>query len=556
MRELPILDGERAAGLGRLARRTEDQSVVLIGFQKQGNLGIGYLAAALNHQGYHVEIVDVEQDPSTILDIVTRTQPILVGFSLIFQFYAPQFANLARYLRENDVHCHFTIGGHFPSLSYENALELIPDMDSVVRFEGEVTLVELADCLSKNSEWRKIDGLAYRELGQVVTNPLRPLLQDLDVLPYPVREFKPMAVLGQNIMPILASRGCARTCSFCSIHTFYRSVPGKVVRIRKPINVVQEMKFLHEQRDISIFLFQDDDFPIFGPAWRRWALELVDELYRQGLVGHVIWKINCRADAVERELFIQMRDAGLYLVYMGLESGTEDGLEVLNKEITVEENLQAVDTLKELGLMFQYGFMLFDPSSTFESVRNNIRFLRRIVGDGSAAATFCRMLPYDGTPIKDELKRSGRLKGDVCDPNYDFLDPILEQYFYELHDLLNMTGWIHGVRSLSPQLDWAWHEITILQRLFPPLKGTIAYIEVLRSITKSSNDLLFEAVEGLADTFQERGGTAPIAIALESRCQGLLSDLLRERNDFIARHQQMLLQVLGKHLDQECIATG
>jgi radical SAM superfamily enzyme YgiQ (UPF0313 family) len=555
MRELTVWNGKQV-GLDRLVRRNADQSVVLIGFQKQGNLGIGYLAAALNQHAYRVEIVDFEQEPSIILDVITRTQPILVGLSLIFQFYAPQFASLARYLRENDVNCHFTIGGHFPSLSYEQTLEIIPDVDSVVRFEGEITLLELADCLSTGSEWHEIDGLAYRKLGQIVTNPLRPLIHDLDALPHPVRDFKPMAVLGRNIMPILASRGCARTCSFCSIHTFYRSVPGKVVRIRKPVNVVQEMKLLYEQRDISVFLFQDDDFPVFGPAWRRWALELVDELYRQNLAGHVIWKINCRADAVERELFMRMRDAGLYLVYMGLESGTEDGLDVLHKEITVEENLQAVDTLKELGLMFQYGFMLFDPSSTFESVRDNIKFLRRVVGDGSAAATFCRMLPYDGTPIKDELKRSGRLKGDVCDPNYDFLDPSLERYFYELHDLLNIAGWIHGVRSLSPQLDWAWHEITVLQRLFPPLEGGKTYIEVLRSITKSGNDLLFEAVESLADSFQDRGGTARTAAALELQCQRLLGDLQRERNDFIGRHQQVLLEVLGKHLDQECVTTG
>jgi radical SAM superfamily enzyme YgiQ (UPF0313 family) len=551
-----MLDGKHVAGSGRLGRKATDQSVVLIGFQKQGNLGIGYLAAALNQHGYHAEIVDFEQDPSTILHVITHARPILVGFSLIFQFYAPRFASLARYLRENDVYCHFTIGGHFPSLSYEQTLEIIPDMDSVLRFEGEVTLVELADHLSAGSEWRGIDGLAYKDGGQVVTNPLRPLIPDLDVLPYPVRAFKPMAVLGRNIMPILASRGCARTCSFCSIHTFYRSAPGKVVRIRKPVNVVREMKLLHEQRDISVFLFQDDDFPLFGPAWRRWALEFLDELYRQALVGQVVWKINCRADAVEHELFRQMRDAGLYLVYMGLESGTEDGLDVLNKGTTVQENLQAVDTLKELGLMFQYGFMLFDPASTFESVRANVGFLRRIVGDGSAAATFCRMLPYDGTPIKDELKRSGRLKGDVCDPDYDFLDPILEQYFYELHNLLNISGWIHGVRSLSPQLDWAWHEMTVLQRLFPPLEGGKAYREVLRSITKSANTILFEAVEGLADAFQGRGGITPTARALESQCQRLLGDLRRERNDFIGRHQHVLLQILGKHLAQECVATG
>jgi anaerobic magnesium-protoporphyrin IX monomethyl ester cyclase len=83
--------------------------------------------------------------------------------------------------------------------------------------------------------------------------------------------------------------------------------------------------------------------------------------------------------------------------------------------------LQAVALLKELGIAFSYGFMLFDPSSTFESVRQNVGFLRQIVGDGSAAALFCRMLPYGGTPIRDQLQLEGRLRGNVTHPDYDFL---------------------------------------------------------------------------------------------------------------------------------------
>ena len=201
------------------------------------------------------------------------------------------------------------------------------------------------------------------------------------------------------------------------------------MRTRKPAEVVREMRMLHEERGITIFLFQDDDFPLFGPVWRRWANEFVDELHRNRLPGKVIWKMNCRADAVERELFLRMRDAGLYLVYMGLESGSEQGLETLHKQITVEQNVRAVEVLKSIGLMWEYGFMLLDPSSTFESVRENLAFLRTIVGDGCLPVTFCRMLPYDGTPIKDELVRTGRLRGDVCNPDYDFLDPRLAEFY-------------------------------------------------------------------------------------------------------------------------------
>ena len=289
MRSLTLLD-ERGAmpSLQALSEQDATRPVVLIGFQKQGNLGIGYLAATLMRRGHRVKVLDFEDAAEQILATIEAEAPVVVGFSLIFQFYLPRFRALMQYLRNHGVRCHFTIGGHFPSLSHERTLELIPEVDSVVRFEGEVTLLELVESLIHDQDWRRIDGLAYRRDGRFVSNPLRHLLDDLDVLPFPYRQYEPTAILGQRTMPILASRGCSRTCSFCSIHMFYRAAPGRVVRIRKVTEVVREMKDLYQNRGITLFLFQDDDFPLFGPSWRRWALGLVDELYRQDLVGKVI----------------------------------------------------------------------------------------------------------------------------------------------------------------------------------------------------------------------------------------------------------------------------
>jgi radical SAM superfamily enzyme YgiQ (UPF0313 family) len=131
------------------------------------------------------------------------------------------------------------------------------------------------------------------------------------------------------------------------------------------------MRFLLEENGITIFLFQDDDFPLFGPVWKKWTREFLAELHKNGLPGKVVWKINCRADAVDPDLFVEMRHAGLHMVYMGLESGTEEGLKTLHKQITVEQNIRAVEILKQIGVRFEFGFMLLDPSSTFESVRAN-----------------------------------------------------------------------------------------------------------------------------------------------------------------------------------------
>ena len=526
--------------------RDTAQPVMLVGFQRYSNLGIGYLAATLQRSGYQVEIFDFEADRREILAAAKSLDPVLVGFSLIFQSYIPWFSSLIRYLRDNGVTSHFTMGGHFPSLSYRRTLELIPQLDSVARFEGEETLLELVDFLSTRRDWHDIDGLAFRQGDAIIATAMRRLIDNLDSLPYPVRTFTDGAILGRNITPILASRGCARTCSFCSIHMFYRTAPGKVVRTRKPSEVVREMRSLLEEHGRSIFLFQDDDFPLFGPVWRRWAAEFVEELHRNGLPGRVAWKINCRADAVNHDLFIKMHEAGLYMVYMGLESGTEEGLRTLHKQITVEQNIRAVEILKQVGIIFEFGFMLLDPSSTFESVRANVQFLRKIAGDGSSGVTFGRMVPYDGTPIKDDLERSGRLKGDVCKPDYDFLDPRLDGFYKEIRQIIDATGWTHGFGALSPQLNVAWNEVAIIEHLFPNVPGLKMYKEALREVTRDSNEALFRAIENTACVFSDVGARVHNTHELRSQCQSFVNLLLKNRSAFLLQNQNLLLEALER----------
>jgi len=521
--------------------RDTARPIFLIGFQNQGNLGLGYLAATVRQHGYSVRVFDFESDPATILEAALRERPLLIGFSLIFQFYIHRFASLIRLLRSNGVACHFTMGGHFPSLSFDKTIEVIPELDSVVRFEGELTLLDLADRISRGEEWRDVEGIAYRDDARVVCTPARPLLDDLDRLPYPDRDFRPMTELGHSIIPLVASRGCARTCSFCSIQTFYRTAPGKIVRTRKPKHVVEEMVGLHREHGATIFLFQDDDFPLFGPVWRRWAAEFASELHRSGLPKNTIWKMNCRADAVDRDLLLSLREAGLYFVYMGLESGNDEGLKTLHKEITVEQNRRAVEIVKSIALTYEYGFMLFDPSSTFASVRQNLRFLRDIVGDGSTAATFCRMLPYDGTAIKDDLERSGRLRGGVSDPDYDFLDPRLTELYNALTTYVDIQGWIHGYEGLSMYLKTAWHEIAVMERLFPPIAELAVYRQHLRRVTQESNEFLIGVVESLCAVFEEGTPLMCQPTDIEQARARFVDELLWLRDSFVSHNQEVLL---------------
>jgi radical SAM superfamily enzyme YgiQ (UPF0313 family) len=527
------------------SERDASRNVVLVGFQNQGNLGLGYLAATLESVGYHVEVIDNYEPYEQIVRRVQSLDPVVVGFSLIFQFYVHRYEELARELREAGVTAHFTMGGHFPSLSPNDTLELVPQLDSVVRFEGEVALLELCDRIGLGRDWRDIQGLVYKRRGTIVTTELRPLLADLDELPRPYATVATRPILRRNVAQMIASRGCARTCSFCSIHMFYRLAPGKVVRTRRPAEVAAEMRYLLDEVDATVVLFQDDDFPIFGPAWHRWTRELLDEIRAQDLVGRMLWKVNCRADAADPVLLSEMREAGLYMVYMGLESGSEKGLETLHKQITVAQNEAAVQTMKELGILFDFGFMMLDPSSTFETIEENTAFLRRIVGDGSAPAEFCRMVPYDGTPIKDALVAEGRLRGDVCNPDYDFLDPRIERFFTLVNEALNVTGWIHGLQALSPQLKFAWNELAVMRGFTPSLPGLATYEDRLRRITRESNETLMEVVEDLVAVCRDGAAQSISPETLARGREQYVDRLLTLRIGFVLENQDALLASLG-----------
>ncbi len=516
-------------------------SAVLIGFPDQENLGLGYLASTLAERGFVAQTLDYRQGRESILEAVRETKPLLVGFSLIFQYFLPQFAQLASYLRDNGVDHHFSVGGHFPSLRYEEVLRTVPELDSIVRCEGEVTLAELMQSLAQGTDWHNVAGIAYRTGSECVATPPRPLIADLDALPFPVRPACNQAILGKNAAPLLASRGCARNCSFCSIRQFYRLTPGKKVRVRSPERVAEEMRVLHEERRISVFLFQDDDFPIWV-VWSRWVEQFIQALHDKDLAGRIIWKISCRADEVEVKLFTRMREAGLYMVYLGLESGNASGLRTLNKGLVVEDSLRAVATLKEIGLLVGYGFMLFDPSSTFESVRANVSFLRQITGDGATAALFCRMLPYAGTPIEKCLTEEGRLHGTVVDPGYDFLDARMDEFFDALNEVT--AGWIHGPNALANQINWAWQEYWVMRRLFPVEIDLDGYARGLSAIARRSNEYLLRLVEEVAAVFDRGEGKVPSFYEVRADSQGFADQLLSKRNAFVLRNQPRMLSTL------------
>jgi hypothetical protein len=389
-----------------------------------------------------------------------------------------------RFLREHGVTCHFSAGGHYPSLRYAQLLELIPELDSVVLFEGEVTFTELVRALARNEPWQHLPGLAFARDGAAVATPPRPLEPDLDRFPPPVRQPLREYALGRKFATLLAGRGCVYHCSFCSIREFYSRPTGPIKRVRRPEMVVREMELLHDQQDCAIFMFQDDDFPV---AWHggRWLADFCRGLDETGLSRDVMWKINCRPDEVRADTFARMQAHGLFLVYLGIESGTDEGLRLMDKRMTAETSLGAVACLGELGVAFDYGFMLFDPASTFDTVSRNLDFLDALVGDGASPVTFCKMLPYAGTRVEQQLLAEGRLVGAVGVEDYHFHDPGLDVLYRMMAQAFG--DWIGDHAGLLNLARWVRYHLMVHRRYAPSSTGFERLAATARTIIADSN---------------------------------------------------------------------
>lgn len=474
--------------------------VLLVGYEDEENLGLRSIAAFLNENGVRSEVESY--NPSLKEDVLKRIlieRPKIVGFSLIFQRMLFDFADLISYLRDKGVKAHFTIGGHFPTFEFKNALKLIPGLDTVVRHEGEHTLLELYQHLDSPDRWHQIKGLAFRLNGKIGVCPPRPLIADLDSLPFPMRSTVFRFHRGLGFCSILTSRGCLYNCSFCSIQKFYAGAPGHKRRSRSPSNVAEEMELLFRD-GVRVFRFIDDDFGMKGPSRQKWIADFVDELKRRKLSDRLLWRISCRVDELDAGQILELKKVGLEFLYLGIESGCNQGLETCNKHYQMDITLHALDIIKETKINFEYGFMLFDPYSTFGSIKENVGFLEELGRDGQVAIHFSKMFPYVGTSIAQRLKDEGRLVGTLDSPNYAYNDSrinLLEAFVSKtFHDMLfNPLGLVN-------RLQFAKLDCVLLDRFFPDKYDTKAYAESIRKLTLRCNESAIETLN-MAIRFME-----------------------------------------------------
>ena len=483
--------GQSAARVGAGA----EARVVLVGFEDQDNLGLRYLSSRLKQDGHRTRIVAFGNGAAPILEAARTLDAHVIGFSLIFQYMVPQFRDVMEELRAAGITAHFTIGGHYASFEPEALLSAIPQLDSVVRFEGEDALAEIAGRIASGLDWSGTAGVVHRGPGRAgyVHGPKRQGRESLDELPWPDRDDIDYHAQRTPTASMLGSRGCPWVCSFCSIITFYEGNGTKGRRRRDPARVVDELEYLHRQRGVEVVLWQDDDFLAGGPVAVRWAHGVAREAIRRGLHHTLRWKLSCRSDEVTPETVGPLVEAGLTHVYLGVESGDEESLKHLNKRLKPDVHLRARDVLRELGVTFDFGFMLMEPWSTIDTVRANIEFLRAFVGDGSSPATFCRMLPYVGTASQQQLLDEGRFYETNLQADYSFLDPRLDTYYRWLLktfdsrnftrtgtlNLLRIVQFQANLRKVGPVLDAAVRGIISANNVavFDALDDALKYVE-------------------------------------------------------------------------------
>lgn len=504
--------------------------VLLVGYEQQDNLGIRYLSSRLLQDGHHTRIVAFGADPASLLAVIREEQPDLVGFSLIFQYMVPEFAAVMRALRADGVGAHFTIGGHYPSFEPAEILQMMPELDSVVRFEGEETLAELVAKLD-GGQWREVAGIAYAVDGKAQLNPPREGGVAIDDIPEPDRRDVDYQSQGLPTASVLASRGCPWKCSFCSIITFYEANGTKGRRRRDPRLVVDEIEGLVRGRGVRLLLFQDDDFLAGGRAARTWALDVAAEIVRRGLHDQMRFKISCRSDEVRAELLGPLIEAGLCHVYLGVEAGDKESLLSLNKLLEAEAHVRAGALLRQFDLTFDFGFMLLEPWSTMHSARANAAFLRDYTADGWVVAGFCRTLPYVGTPIEQRLREEGRLVGPALDAEYRFLDPRVDM----LWDFCLMA--FEG-RNFGENATWNLLRGMLfdLHLDLPGRERDPHRDEAARALVRASNGIMLDVLDQALDLIDDGAATT-----CEDEELLELARLARREDQFVRRQMEDML---------------
>ncbi|HDP80655.1 MAG TPA: B12-binding domain-containing radical SAM protein [Spirochaetes bacterium] len=358
--------------------------------------GLMSLAAYLIERGFDVVIEDYIVRPYTperAERALIEHRPDVVGSTAVTMNVKGALSILKDY-KSAGPGIVTVMGGPHVSFDADAILSQNPQLDYIVRGEGEITFTELLSALEERGPIDGIAGISYRRDGNVTHNQDRPLIPDINVLPYPARHLVSLSKYRALGFPVnmVTSRGCPNKCIFC----VGGRMVGRRVRNFDVQRVVDEFEMLSKLgfRQINVV---DDLFT----ANRKRCMAICDEIIRRGIKHK--WVAFARVDTVSRELLERMKEAGCTTLCFGVESGNQEILDLVKKNITLEKCRRAVELCKEVGMEPMTSYILGLPGETPETVKKTLEFARKL----SPMYGYHILAPFPGTEVREKAEEYG-----------------------------------------------------------------------------------------------------------------------------------------------------
>ncbi|MGZ7043134.1 MAG: B12-binding domain-containing radical SAM protein [Methanobacterium sp.] len=382
-------------------------------------LNLMYLASSLEKDSFSVKIIDddlYQLGHEKIASLVSKIDPLVVGITANTATIkiALNYIKEAKSLLPNIL---TVIGGPHPTFMPVETLKEEDSLDTVVMGEGEETIVDVVTNFEKNglNYLSEVRGISYRDNDKIRQNLPRPLIKNLDEIPFPARHlipFKEYKTSKNQAGGIITSRGCVFSCNYCSSSL----IMGKKYRSRSPGNVVDELEELTEKYNIREIAFLDDIFMLN----KRRARAIAEEIHDRNI--DLSFVTSSRVDTVERDLLKCLKDVGMSTLYCGVESGSQRVLDLMGKGITLKHAEDAIKAAKDVDVDVMGSFILGYPGETSEEMDQTIDFAIKLDPDYSQ---FSILTPFPGTPLYYELKEKGLLETEDWN-KYTVLDSVIK----------------------------------------------------------------------------------------------------------------------------------
>ncbi|HZO08876.1 MAG TPA: radical SAM protein [Myxococcota bacterium] len=359
-----------------------------------------YLASALRAEGHEVEILDLLLARTTRAKVEARMQrfrPELVGITSVTLNHHIA-SRIATWVRECDPRVPIAMGGPHVSFEIDGSFRDLPALDFIGIGEGEHTMVELARALGGRMDLRDVRGLAFRDGDAIVRTPARPLEDDLDELPTPARDLVPLAryLAFDSHASVVTSRGCPYECVFCSAPAW----TGRKVRYRTPSLCVDEMEDLARLGFTEITI-EDDLFTLY----RKHFLAVCGELERRNT--GLRWNAFSRVDTINPEIVATMARAGCQAICFGVESGSQELLDVAKKNSDLAKVREAMRMAQGAGITALASFIIGLPGETEATLRQTVAFAESLREEFGALYGFHILAPFPGTEVRDRAEEYG-----------------------------------------------------------------------------------------------------------------------------------------------------